>query len=229
MVIANPMAMCLFWGKDFIQLFNEPFGGIWDRDFVPLFGRSATGNSTLGLPDYIPILKSVLSGEAFQFSETIPTKDLKSRFYDFTFSPVQDTEGRFSGILLTVVETTEKKLIEERLADSKDQYHFAIEAADLGTWVYNPATGKFSANPILKDWFGLGSEESIELGYALDSIMPEDRPRVDQAIKNALDYNSGGKFDIEYKVKNPISGEIRLIHSQGKSSFKSDNSCVRGH
>lgn len=130
-------------------------------------------------------------------------------------------------MLSTAVEITDKKLVEEKLLDSKDLLHFAIDAVDLGTWDYNPSSNKFSANDKLKSWFGLTPDDDIDLNIATKAILPEDKPRVMEAIRHALLYESGGKYNIDYTITNPNSGQKRIVHAKGKAWVTADRVCYR--
>ena len=82
-------------------------------------------------------------------------------FWTFSYSPVNDESGKAAGIFVTCTETTDKINTYNNLRESKLELEFAIDAAGLGTWDYNPLTNKFSANDRLKEWFGLPPEEHL--------------------------------------------------------------------
>ncbi|MEO6610875.1 MAG: PAS domain S-box protein, partial [Chitinophagaceae bacterium] len=131
------------------------------------------------------------------------------------------------GVLVTVIETTEKVNNLKKIAESKDQLNFAIEAAELGTWDYNPLTYKFTGNNRLKDWFGLPHEAQIDLTLAIEVMFETDRSRVADAIQKALQYESGGLYDIEYGIINPVTKQERIVRAKGRAWFGDDKTAYR--
>ncbi len=104
---------------------------------------------------------------------------------------------------------------------------FAIEATDLGTWDYNPLTNKFTSNDRLKKWFGLPQNEQIELSHAVNAILESDKQRVTDAIQKALNFRSGGNYDIEYTIVHPVSKNEAIVHAKGKAWFSDEKVAYR--
>jgi signal transduction histidine kinase len=117
--------------------------------------------------------------------------------------------------------------LNENLTESERQVQFAIEAANLGTWDLDPATQKFSGNDRLKYWFGLKPSEHIDLSNATDVIAEKDRPRVLKAIEEAMDFRSGGNYNIEYAIINPDDTKPRHVVAKGKALFNDRKQAIR--
>ncbi len=113
------------------------------------------------------------------------------------------------------------------MRSSEEQLQFTINAADLGTWDLNPATNKFTGNERLKEWFGLKSIEDISLDVATNVIHEKDRPLVVEAIEEALNFRSGGRYDIEYRIVAPHYSAPRYYRAKGKALFDSEQQPVR--
>lgn len=106
--------------------------------------------------------------------------------------------------------------------DSREQLRFAVNAAQLGTFDLDPATGRFLGNRRLKNWFGLPDDAALALSDATDVIAEADRPRVLRAIEEALDYRSGGIYDIEYSIISPYHPIPRLVRAKGMVLFNGE-------
>lgn len=117
--------------------------------------------------------------------------------------------------------------LNENLAESETQLQFAIDAAHLGTWDLNPVTNRFSGNDRLKSWFGLRPDDEIELSKATDVIAESDRIDVLTAIQQAMRFESGGRYDIEYTIINPANQVQRVVKAKGKALFNVDNEVIR--
>jgi len=119
------------------------------------------------------------------------------------------------------------KKIADHIKYSEDQLQFVIDAAGLATWDLNPATNLFSGNNRLKGWFGLIPEDEIDLLKAMNVILEADQVRVMAAIQKAMNYNSGGEYDIEYTIINPADLIPRIVRARGKALFDSNQEVTR--
>lgn len=55
----------------------------------------------------------------------------------------------------------------------------------------------------------------------------DDRQRVTDAILKALDPASGGYYEVEYRITNPLTGIERIVCAKGKALFDEENKPVR--
>lgn len=115
----------------------------------------------------------------------------------------------------------------KKLEENQDMLRFAIEAAELGTWDLNPETNKFTGNERLKSWFGLPHDAEIDLANALNVIAEKDRSRVAAAIQEAMQYSSGGEYDIEYTITHPETKKDRIVRAKGKTTFNENKTASR--
>lgn len=151
---------------------------------------------------------------------TLKRKGIVETFYvNLTYQPQRDLQGLIKGVLVVATDVTKQVLAQNELKESKERLVFAIDAAELGTWELNPATNKFIGNDRLKAWFGLEPGSEIELSQATDVIIEEDRPRVIKAIAHALTLESGGRYDLEYTIRNPVTGKETIVKAKGQARF----------
>jgi two-component system sensor histidine kinase VicK len=129
----------------------------------------------------------------------------------------------------TELATSKNKLAETdwALQLSKEDLQLTVDSAGLATWDYNPVTGRFNGNDLIKAWFGLAPENDIDLQIALNVIVEADRERVVAAIQQALDYQSGGDYRIDYTIVNPLNPTPRVIRARGKALFNADKQAFR--
>jgi PAS domain S-box-containing protein len=117
---------------------------------------------------------------------------------------------------------SEERLLHKKIEETNEQLAFAIEAAELGTFDYDPGTQKFSANKRLKEWFGLPTDEQILLEHAIEAIDENDRTTVVDAIGKTLDYKSGGKYDVRYSIIHPKTKKETVVHAKGRAWFNDE-------
>jgi PAS domain S-box-containing protein len=233
-ILNSKFPMFLFWGPDHICFYNDAYR--------PSLGNDGKHPSALGKSGYEvwpeiwavikPLIDQVLtSGEAtWSEDQLLPiyrNGKMEDVYWTFSYSPVIGESGRPEGVFVTCSETTDKVVNLNKLQESRDELSFAIDAAELGTWDYNPVTNRFIANDRLKNWFGLSDKESVDLTRAFEAIAPSDRERVSKAIQGALEFDSGGKYDIEYSLVNPGSDKERVVRAKGRAWFDNNKKAYR--
>lgn len=107
----------------------------------------------------------------------------------------------------------------QTIEEARDQLAFAIDAAELATWDFDPQTKQFKGNTRFKEWFGLDMDNEIELDKIRDSISEKDLQRVADASARALDFSTGGLFEVEYSIANALTGQERVVRAKGKTLF----------
>ncbi|CAM4278813.1 PAS fold-containing protein [Pedobacter westerhofensis] len=120
-----------------------------------------------------------------------------------------------------------ERLRSDQIKYSEDQLQFAIDAAGLGTWDLDPFTNRFTGNNRLKSWFGLLPDDEIDLSLALNVITDADRPLVVSAIQEAMTSGSGGNYNIEYTIINPLDPVPRIVCAKGKALFDNEHNVTR--
>lgn len=233
-VLGSKFPMFLFWGTELTCFYNDAYR--------PSLGNNGKHPYALGKPgaeiwpeiwaDIKPLIDQVLSGGEASWSEDqlLPiyrNGQMENVYWTFSYSPVFDESGKPGGVFVTCTETTKAVENLKTLEETKDQLLFAMEGADLATWDFNPMTNKFTANNLLKEWFGLPLQEEIELPHAISIIAEKDQQRVIEAIAEALRYESGGLYEIEYTIVHPVSKTERIVKAKGRTWFGEDKQPYR--
>lgn len=233
-LLNSKFPMLLYWGPQLVCFYNDAYRAC--------LGQNGKHPSIFGMPakeawpeiwDTIePLFEEVLHGGDASWAEDqlIPiyrNGKMEDVYWTFSYSPVNAENGEIAGVWVTSVETTKAVLSNKHLDESKAQLHFAVEAAELGTWDYNPATNKFTCNDRIKEWFGLPPESEIDLAIAINVIAEKDRQLVVDAIQKALDYSSGGNYDVEYSIINPLSKTEIIVQAKGKAWFNDEKIAYR--
>lgn len=228
-ILHSGFPMFLFWGEDHTCFYNDAYR--------PSLGQDGKHPYALGRPgaeiwpeiwaDIKPLINQVLSGGNASWAEDqlLPiyrNGQLEDVYWTFSYSPVSDETGHPAGVFVTCTETTKKVQTLAALKESKEQLSFAIEATGLGVWDLDPVTRKFKANDRLKEWFGLAPGDEIDLPAAMTIIAEKDRDTVSKAIEKALQYGSGGLYDIEYTIINPLTQRERIVRAKGQAWFNGD-------
>jgi PAS domain S-box-containing protein len=142
-------------------------------------------------------------------------------------SPVHDEEGRLTNFVGVQNDVTERKRIEGALEESEDRLRLALEATGLGTWDRNPITGEMQWDERCKAVFGLPPAAEVDHEVFLAGLHPDDRERTDLAIRRALDPESGGAYNVEYRTVGLQDGIERWVAARGQAFFDGSGRAVR--
>ena len=96
---------------------------------------------------------------------------------------------------------------------------FAMKAAQLGVWELDPATDIVIWDDRCRELFGIAKDNALPYQQALACIHPEDVMRVDEAVKWAMNPESGGLYDVTYRTVGMTEGKIRWARFIGQSYF----------
>ncbi|WP_080056023.1 PAS domain-containing protein [Spirosoma aerolatum] len=232
-VLHSAFPMFLFWGDEHICFYNDAYRPSFGHEGKhPALGKR--GEDVWGeiWPFIGPLIDQVMTtGDAVWYEDQLVpfyrNGKLEDIYWTFSYSPVYGDEGHIDGVLVTCTETTENVQTIHKLKETNDQLAFAIDATELGTWDLDPASNAFSANERLKEWFGLPADGQVALPLATSVVAEKDRQRVDEAIQWALQYASGGHYDIDYTLVHPVTKDERIVRAKGKAWFTPDRVAYR--
>ncbi len=126
--------------------------------------------------------------------------------------PWRDAAGAVAGAVLTIIDVTAEKKMQDALRRGQERTRFAAAAARMFTWEISAATGAAVYTPAPVDVLGFGIPADMEGMLLL--VHPEDRSRQAAALAHAL--RTGGSFDGEYRMVPPGHPAVWL-RTQGAS------------
>lgn len=141
MMLANPFAMYIAWGENFTQLYNDAFRPILGATKHPEALGGSSKKTFVEIWDQIgPMFADVMKGKAVSFPDfKVPlhrngyTEDC---YFDFSYSPIKIEDGSIGGILVTVIETTEKKIVADALKESNARFVNNIMQAPVAMCIF---------------------------------------------------------------------------------------------
>lgn len=108
----------------------------------------------------------------------------------------------------------------DKLRKAEESRRLAIEAAQIGTWHYFPATRVLEWDARCRALFGISSNAEISYATFLAGLHPEDRHAADAAVRAALDPAGSGVFVLEYRTVGIEDGIERWIAAAGRTQFE---------
>jgi PAS domain S-box-containing protein len=137
--------------------------------------------------------------------------------YEYVFSPVLDDRGEVALIAGTSRDVSERLNAAERQQQLTEQLGLALEAARMGWWQFDLATGTVSWDERTRAILG-ATEDHQRYEDVLLRIVPEDAVRIDAALKAAIDPHDPQLYEVEYRVRLE-DGSIRWVVSRGLPVF----------
>ncbi|MGB9927006.1 MAG: PAS domain S-box protein [Methanosarcina sp.] len=120
--------------------------------------------------------------------------------------------------------TSELERAYNSLKENERRLSEAQRMAHIGYWDWDILNDKLYWSEEMYRIFGLAPQGfGANYGTFLNSVHPEDRAFVDNAVKKAL---TGMPFAVDYRILTPAEGEERIVFAQGKVFFNNKNDPV---
>ncbi|OOW00663.1 PAS domain-containing hybrid sensor histidine kinase/response regulator [Pseudomonas sp. MF4836] len=230
-VIHSPMPMMLLWGEQLTQIYNDGFALLAGNKHPQAFGKPVN----LAWPELkeftAPIYSAVLKGQVRSFNEqrfTLQNGGRESDLWlDLTYSPIRDERGEVAGVLITAIETSERRRIALELKqrseaslkaqhETEERLQLALAATDtVGTWDWNIGDDRFIADAHFAQLHSIDPLQAGQLPISdyLNGVHPEDRGMVARSIKHCITH--GTEYAEEYRLQ-LADGQVRWVFARGR-------------
>lgn len=138
---------------------------------------------------------------------------------------VVDEHGKVVSLAGLVQDITDQMQTELELVLANERLREATLAGRLGIHEYDPTTNRLIWDAQMRTWWGLTAHEEPTYDKFVDRLHPDDRSSMQAAVDLALNPNSDGRYDAEYRVIHP-DGTQRWVRATGLVSF-ADGRAVR--
>ena len=204
LLLNNPFAMYIAWGNDYTQIYNDGYRPILGSTKHP----SALGNSSKETFSEIweiigPMFKGVMEGVPVGFPDFKLSLNRNGFFedcyFDFSYSPIQQEDGSVGGILVTVIETTNKKKSELALKESEEKFRSMADNIPNLAWMANADGYIYWYN---QQWYSYTGTTFSEMeGWGWQSVHdPATLPVVMENWQKSIEL--GEKFEMIFPIKN---------------------------
>lgn len=119
-------------------------------------------------------------------------------YFDFAYSPIRKDNGEVGGVLVTVIETTNKKKAENQFKESEERFKIMAEASDILIAVGNETSNAIYFNKAWINLTGRPMDDLLKFGWD-DLVHPDDKERYVNIYLDA------------FKKKVAFTGEFRLL------------------
>jgi PAS domain S-box-containing protein len=108
----------------------------------------------------------------------------------------------------------------DRAAHEVERLRLAISVAAVGTWDVDVAANITEASPEMREIFGFAPDMPVNPEVVFSTIMRDDRPTVQAALRAAFDPTGDGLYRAEYRIRRANDGEARWISSRAQAFFE---------
>lgn len=198
-----------------IEYVNQAFIEVTGYSSVEVMGKNPrilnSGNKTN--EEYQLLWKTIKSGEVWK-GEFLNKKKNGQLFYESaSIFPLLNKQGTIINFVAVKEDITERKKMEEKLAESEKQYKSEFENSIIGKAI-TALNGTFiKANKAFSDMLGYSNEEFQELGWKVITH-PDDIEISEKNLKLLLKGNAASfQMEKRYVHKNgsAVLGEVRTV------------------
>lgn len=202
-MLENPFGTCIAWGPDYVQLYNDGYRPIRGSTKHP----QALGLSTRETFSEIwhiigSMFDGVMQGKAVGFPDfMLPLNRhgfVEECYFDFAYSPIRKEDGEVGGVLVTVIETTNKKRAEDALKQSETRFRTMADNIPNLAWMASADGWIFWYN---KQWYNYtGTTPEQMEGWGWQSVHdPNQLSRVLDQWKRSIE--TGRPFEMVFPIK----------------------------
>lgn len=202
-MMASPHQIVLFWGPEYLALYNEAYAPTIGLKHPDAFGRPAADYWSELWDDLKPLFEQVREG-----GQPVYLKDRpfyierhghpETVTFDIAYSAVPKSDGSVGGVLCIVSETTERTQGEQRLKESEARFRNMADHAPVMMWVVDETGACTYLNTKWYEFTGQSQEEAQGFGW-LDVTHPDDKEAATKTFLEALARRQG--FRLEYRLR----------------------------
>ncbi len=201
---------------------NHPFAAMVGYAPDQLLGQLPRDASPESALSWEPALRRVFDTgiSEMNIEFPLPRHDAtsQSQVASANLYPVLGDKGEVVGVGVMLVDVTERKALEARLFENEERLRLALESAALGTWDWNVASGVILLSARAQAICGTDLGPSTPLEVFFDSVHPEDRAGLKEAIRRALE-TPGEDYRSEYRSIGSKDGKERWVGVRGRVKF----------
>ena len=141
-------------------------------------------------------------------------KQGRKKWVSINAHTVRDATGCFLYYEGTVTDISERKLMEQKLLETKDKLYEAQRIGHIGSWSYDLVSGAMWCSDEMCRIVGCDPSQSpFDLDISLQRVHREDREGVAKALEAAVAEMK--PYDLSHRMVLP-DGSERIIHSRGR-------------
>ena len=163
--------------------------------------------------------RGIQSGEIFTLEYRVVHADGTIRYVDSRAVVIRDDSGRAVRITGTNRDATRERTLEQALRTSETRLRSALDASNMGTFVWHALEDRTEPDVRMLQLFGLAEDATLNLRTALDTLIhPDDRDRYAEAVRRAIDPEGQGTLREDIRVAHP-DGSLHWLAVTAQAAF----------
>jgi len=186
--------------------FNKPWLDFVGRPMEQELGNGWAEN--IHADDYDGCLKTYTTAfdtrRPFSMEYRLKRHDGEYRWLLDSGVPLYDADGEFCGYIGSCIDITDRRKVEESIAETIRHLKLAMSAGRMAAWTWDPYKDVVSTSENLRDLCGVSSIDTREQGTML--LHPEDRSRHNEIVDNAVKH--GTSYQSIFRMIRPDNGQV---------------------
>lgn len=227
-MLNSPFGMYITWGEDYIQLYNDAYRPVLGSTKHPeALGISTRETFREIWPTIGPMFQDVMNGKAVGFVDFMFLLNRNGYeeecYFDFSYSPITMENGKVGGIVVPVIETTNKKKAELALKQSEEQFRAMADNIPNLAWMADANGYIFWYN---KRWHEYTGTTPAEMeGWGWQSVHdPSVLPDVLNKWKASI--ATGEPFEMTFPIKG-ADGKFRQFLTRVVPVFNEESKITK--
>ncbi|OHC69709.1 MAG: hypothetical protein A3H93_09830 [Rhodocyclales bacterium RIFCSPLOWO2_02_FULL_63_24] len=166
-------------------------------------------------PEVEPGRRSTLA-EVFASGKGTCMEDMRGdHFFSLNYYPIFGSDGEVASVVVYATDITERRRLEQGIAQSEQRMELALAAANLGLWDLDIGSGRVTHNARLVTMLGYEPDATEMDGKTLLSLIhPSDAPGFGYALQAHVK-GATASFEVEYRARHKDDHWV-WIQSRGK-------------
>lgn len=221
-----PVAIAIYRGPEhIIELANGRMLEYWGRSQDQVAGKrvfhALPELEHQGFRDIVD--KVYQTGERFT-SDELPIQllrygHLETIYINLNIQALEDEQGRINGLMTVSADVTSQVNARKALEKATGTLQLAVDAAGMGIWRSDLATGEIHISKNAKEIHGIPYDHQMSFQQATEMVIAEHRERVLNAIAHAI--QTKGSFNEDYQIRLWNSQQYKWLNTTGKAELDS--------
>src|SRR6185312_8424587 len=144
-----------------------------------------------------------------------------------TIQPLYDSHGQIAGAINCFQDISREFEQREMLIHRQKSFDLAMAASNMGTWRYTMADNICLYDDNARQLYGLSEPRFLHDAEGVKAkFHPDDSERMWSSVAKACDPKGDGRYDVEYRVKQP-DGSWRWLSAWGFVEFEGEGEARR--
>jgi PAS domain S-box-containing protein len=195
---------------------REELEGVRIPDYAETWGILRADGARSPSRDELPLARA-LEGDVVTDEKWLIQRPDGSRITILSNAgPIRDREGSISGGVMAWREITALEGAQEELRKREAQLALAQRLARLGSWEWEPTTGRITCSDEFSRIFDLDRSAPLSFESVLSCIHPEDREAVKRAVDEGIRQRQ--PFAVQHRIVCG-DGSVRTVYTEGEVRF----------